>query len=136
MELPLDPQLALANLPFGSSREEVRALLGGAPQLFRRSPASRDSDYWAPLGLFAYYDDADKLEALELAAPASPTLAGHILTALPMQEARQVLLQHDDAMEDESDGAISKALGIGIWSEAGMEGVVQSVIRFSVGYYD
>ena len=136
MELPLDPKLALVKLPFGSSRGEVRAFFDGEPQPFRRSPTSRDSDYWAALGIFAYYDDADNLEAIELAAPASPSLVGQVLTSLRLQEAKEVLRQHDHAMEDESDGAISKALGIGIWSEAGLDGLVQAVIRFSGGYYD
>jgi hypothetical protein len=136
MDLPLDPKLALAKLPFGSSRVEVRAFFGGEPQLFRRSPASRDGYYWAALGVFAYYDNADNLEAIELAAPASPSLTGQVLTSLRLQDAKQVLRQHDHAMEDESDGAISKALGIGIWSEAGMDGLVQAVIRFKGGYYD
>jgi hypothetical protein len=136
MELPLDANMALTDLPFGSSKSNVRAFFGGEPQPFRRTPTSREGDYWADLGVFASYDDAETLEALELAATANPCLSGQALTSLPLQSAKQLLRRVDDALEEESDGAISKKVGISIWSGAGMHGMVQAVLRFKPGYYD
>lgn len=136
MELPLDANMALTDLPFGSPKSSVRAFFRGEPQPFRRTPASREDDYWADLGVFASYDDADALEALELAAPANPSLSGQILTSLPLQKAKQLLRLVDDAMEDEGDAATSKKFGISIWSGAGNHGMVQAVLRFTPGYYD
>lgn len=136
MDLPLDPGLALGNLPFGSPKTSVRAFFGGQPRPFRRSPESREDDYWADLGLFASYNDAGTLEALEFAAAAEPSVQGQSLTSLPMWKARELLYSIDDALVVETGAATSKKWGISAWSEAGDDGLVQSVLRFIPGYYD
>lgn len=136
MQLSLDPSLALADLPFGTPRTVVQDFFDGDPRPFHRSQASRESDYWAELGVFAYYDNAGTLEGLELASPAGPSLSGQVLTALPLQKAKQLLRRLDPTMEDEGSSATSKALGIAIWTGAGEHGMVQAVLRFRRGYYD
>jgi hypothetical protein len=136
MELPLDASLALANLPFGSPKSSVRTFFGGQPQPFHRTPASREEDYRADVGVFASYDEAGALEALEFAAPAEPSVQGQLLTSLPMRKAKELLQLIDDALAVEAGAATSKKWGISVWSGAGDDGVVQSVLRFASGYYD
>ncbi len=136
MELPLDPNMALEGLHLGSCKQAVRDFFQGGPQTFQRTPHSNEGDYWPDLGVFAYYDDAEALEALELTAPARPMLSGHTLTSLPFQKAKQLLQRLDHEVEIDSDGAISKKFGIGLWSGAGAHGAVDAVIRFVPGYYD
>ena len=140
MELPLTPESALAGLPFGTPRDAVRSFIGGHPREFRRWPEADDrpSDYWPDLGIFAYYDSADTLEALELAASAQPILAGHVLTSLPLQKAKELLRTFDTEIEIEEDGyqVTSKKLGVGLWSGEGPHGIVQAVMKFAPGYYD
>lgn len=136
MELPPDPNLALSNLPFGTCRDEVRRFFPGEPQSFRRTQTDREGDYWADLGVFAHYDDADGLEGVELASPAHPVLSGENLTSLTIQKAKQLLRRFDRTIEDQGNAAISKVLGIALWTGAGDHGIVQAVMRFAPGYYD
>ena len=136
MELPLDPHMALIDLPFGTPRRQVKTFFSGEPQPFRRSSVSREGDYWPDLGVFASYDEADTLEGLKLSAPAGPFLSGKILTVLPLQEAKQLLRRLDDAMEEKGEAAISKRYGIAVWTSAGMHGNVKAGLRFAPGYYD
>ncbi|WP_374528717.1 hypothetical protein [Novosphingobium sp.] len=136
MDLPLDPELALPSLPFGTSRHDVRRFFPGEPHPFRRTQADRESDYWAELGIFAYYDDAERLEALELASPARPVVSGETLTCLTLHNAKQLLRHLDATIEEESGAATSKALGLAIWTGAGEDGIVEAVLRFAEGYYD
>jgi hypothetical protein len=136
MELALETGMALSGLPLGSPRSKVTGFFGREPRPFKRTETCNESDYWPDLGVFAYYDDAANLEALEFAEPANPAVLGHVLTDISLQEAQQLLRRLDRDVEIEADGAISKKLGIGIWSEAGMDGPVQAVIRFRDGYLD
>ncbi|MBF9152054.1 hypothetical protein [Novosphingobium jiangmenense] len=136
MDLPLDPEVALPSLPFGTNRHEVRRFFAGEPRTFRRTQADRESDYWAELGVFAYYDNADRLEAIELASPARPVISGETLTCLTLQKAKQLLKRLDDNMKDEGGAATSKALGIAIWTGAGEHGMVNAVLRFAPGYFE
>lgn len=136
MDLPLDASLALANLPFGAPKSSVRALFGRQWQPFYRTPSSREDDHWANLGVFASYDEAGALEALEFAAPAQPSVQGQPITSLPLRRAKELLHAIDDALEVETGAATSKKWGISVWSGGGEEGIVQSVLRFAPGYYD
>jgi hypothetical protein len=136
MNLPLDPKLALANLPFGLHRDQVKRFFGGEPTPFCRTQADQEGYFWPTLGVFAYFDDADGLEGLELAAPANPSIAGTDLTSLTIQQAKQLLKRFDNSLDDEGSAATSKALGIAIWTGSGSHGVVQAVMRFAPGYYD
>jgi hypothetical protein len=88
--------------------------------------------------MFAYYDSADTLEALEVAASAQPILSGHVLTSLPLQKAKELLLKFDTEIEIEEGGylVISKKLGVSLWSGEGPHGIVQAVMKFAPGYHD
>ena len=136
MDLPLDECMALNGLPFGASRIEVRAFVGGEAQRFRRSVVGPEGDHWPEFGIFAYYNDAEQLEALEMSKPAKVYFFGTDLISLSLCKAKQVLSSVDETMEDEGNAGISKKWGVGVWTGSGEHGQVQAVIRFANGYYD
>jgi hypothetical protein len=135
-ELVFEPGGGLKDLPIGSSKESVRAFFGKGHQPFSRSSDSYPADYWSKEGIFAYYDVANLLEALEFSEPSEPTLHGICLTTTSLSGAIDVLRSLDPKLHVEQDGAISKKLGIGIWSSGELDQPVESVITFGPGYYD
>jgi hypothetical protein len=127
----------LKGLPIGSPVDVVRAFLGGGHQPFKRSPDSQETDYWPSEGIFAYYDAANRLEAIEFSPPSDPTLLGASLTNASMRDAIEHLRSLDPETLVEQSGATSKKLGIGVWSSTGKhDQPVMSVIIFGPGYYD
>ncbi|MCW2396650.1 MULTISPECIES: hypothetical protein [unclassified Sphingobium] len=126
----------LRGLPLGSSRGSVRAFFGNGHQPFKRSADSEEADYWSKEGVFAYYDDAELLEALEFSKPSDPTLQGESLTTVMMGEAIDYLLMLDPELRLEPGGATSSKVGVGVWSSTGEpDQPVMSVITFGPGYY-
>lgn len=136
MEVSLDPTMAFEGLPLGASKADVRTFFRRQPSPFHRTPTSNEADYWPELGVFAYYDDDERLVGVELAEKASPTVGGKVITSLTLQAAKKHLRRLDPDVELENDGATSRRLGISIWSEAGEREPVQSVMCFASGYYD
>lgn len=127
----------LKGLPIGSSAGSVRAFFGRGHQPFKRSPDSHETDYWPDEGVFAYYDAANLLEAIEFSTPSDPTLQGASLTTAMLRDAIGHLRSLDPETRLEAGGATSTKLGVGIWSSTGeLDQPVMSVITFGPGYYD
>lgn len=117
MIFDIEPTAGIRGLPLGSPRAAVREFFGTDPQVFRRTPSGNPADYWAQEGVFAYYDGADNLEALEFASPAEPKLDGERLTGAAMKQATAFLMSLDPAVSVEEGGASvhSTRLGVAIW---------------------
>jgi len=136
-ELAFELGGGLKGLPLGLSKERVRAFFGNDHQQFRRSPDSNPTDYWAAAGVFAYYDGADFLEAMEFSSPSDPTLNGASLVRVSMGDAIERLRLLDPDLSVEPGGATSTKLGIGVWSSTGaLDQLVMSAITFRPGYYE
>lgn len=87
--------------------------------------------------MFAHYDATNLLEAIEFAAPSDPTLGGVSLATATMRDAIDHLCSLDPQTQPEGGGAISTALGVGVWRSTGeLDQPVMSVITFGPGYYD
>jgi hypothetical protein len=126
---------------FGMKPSEVRAILGVQFESFRRSPTTiHPCDFFAKLGCFVYYDDTSgRVEAVEFAEPAQPTLNGVNLLGLGFTDLIEQIKKTDPEVTVESDGFISLSLGVGGWAPAAEdepEAPPQSVIVFVRGYYD
>jgi len=102
-----------------------------------RSPDSNEADYWPDEGVFAYYDAAKLLEAIEFSTPSDPMLQGASLTTATLANAIDHMRSLDPETRLEPGGATSTKLGIGVWSSTGeLDQPVMSVITFGPGYYD
>jgi hypothetical protein len=136
-ELAIELGGGLKGLPIGSSVGSVRVFFGSGHQPSKRSPNGYKADYWPDKGVFAYYNAANLLEAIEFSTPSGPTLEGACLTTAKMQDAFNHLLSLDPETRLELSGATSTKLGIGVWSSTGEPAQpVMSVITFGPGYYD
>ncbi|MGS0996966.1 hypothetical protein [Rhodanobacter sp. UC4436_H3] len=140
MERVITSQKGVGRLVFGMSAAQVRALLHARFNSFKRTPdAACPSDHFADLGLFAIYDKAGHLEAIELAPPAAPELYGMNLLGMGFDEAVKYLKSKDPQLEREVDGAISLALGISLYAPHAAKDPKlpsESVLVFAPGYYD
>lgn len=137
MAFDIVPLHGITGLAFGASKDDVRLHFGEGYREFRRTPGAALSDYWADLALFAYYDEAARLEALEFAPEAVVRLAGQNLFALDGRAATKFLSDMDGTLTEDADGLTSERLGIGIWTNARpIDSAPQSVLVFRHGYLD
>jgi hypothetical protein len=140
MRFDLHPLRGANNLEFGMPNFQVRRLMDRPFSSFRRGGhTGTPDDYFDTAGLFAYYDDQGRLEALEFATPAAPTLDGIDLLAISFSQAEQLLRLKGGAITEDRDGAQSDTLGIGLWAPDGGEDPAapcEAIIVFRRGYYD
>jgi hypothetical protein len=88
MDFEITPHKGADNIEFNMSRDEVRKRIGGAFRSFKRWQDDEPLvDNYHDIGLFCYYDAADRLEALEFVSPARPAVAGVKLLGLSFKEA-------------------------------------------------
>jgi hypothetical protein len=140
MQIIISPLRGAGNIEFGMPQEKVRELVGGKFRSFKRG--SQDSipcDYFMNICTFFYYDSERRLEAVEFASPARPTIAGMELLGLGFDEACANLEFLDSQLEREVDGAIAYRLGVSIYSPLAKNNPtapVESVVAFRPGYYN
>lgn len=134
------PLRGVGNIEFNSPREEVRRLVNAPLQSFKRSfDDPFPCDYYRAMGAFFYYDVEDRLEAIEFAAPARPTVGGLELLGLGFDEACASLRTLDSDVRQEIDGAIAPHLGVSVYAPLAKDdpaAPVESVLAFRPGYYD
>jgi hypothetical protein len=137
MPFEIKPRRGLKGLSFDSSKDEARSFFGSDFSFGQRGEGSRLHDYWPEVPVFAYYDEHDRLEALEFASDANVFLDGIRLFDLRANQAIQFLRQRDAHLRLEQDGATSKELCLGLWIPDAFEpeAAVESVILFRDGYY-
>ena len=140
MKYEIAPGRGVNGILFGTGMQGVRAALGAGFKSFKRTPdAAHPCDYFADVGLFANYDKAGHLEAIELASPATPELYGINLLGMGFDQAVKYLKSKDPQLEREADGAISLALGISLYAPHAAKDPKlpsESVLVFAPGYYD
>ncbi len=139
MKFEIKPKIGVDVVHFGMDTNSVRQALGGQFESFLRTPASTiPCDYFAHIGVFAYYKLPGVLEALEFAAPAELSFKGANLLGALAFDVKRLLEQFDETLELDSSGIISHQLGIGVyapgWDEEEAQ-VVESAILFEEGYY-
>lgn len=126
------------DLRFGMSQAEVRQIAGRPVRFFKRGNVE-PTDLFESIGLFAIYDQHGKLQALEFAAPAAPTLEGVDLLSIPFARAKQLLRLVGGDIYEGVDQARSSTLGIGLWAPASPEDPAapcESVIACRRNYFD
>jgi hypothetical protein len=89
--------------------------------------------------VFAYYDKHGRLEAVEFAPPANPMLDGVELLRISHETVMSTLRAKDPVLEQDRDGALSHAVGIGLYAPTAEDDPTkpcESIIAFRPGYYD
>ena len=85
MDFSISPLKGVGTIQFGMSPDEVRACVNQGFKSFKRAPQdSFPADYFQDIGTFCYYDSDGKLEAMEFASPAQPSIKGAKLLDLSL----------------------------------------------------
>ena len=77
VKLEILPYQAVAGVQFGMTPAKVREVLGNPERCFKKTPTSElETDAFDHLGIQVFYKQPGVCEAIELSAPAEPTLRG------------------------------------------------------------
>jgi len=140
MDYRIDPLVGVGPIRFSMSREAVREHMKSRLQSFQRSPVDAIlCDFFPDEGAFFYYDSRDYLEAIEFAAPATPTLFGVDIFGLTFRTAVSWLSEFDTHIEVEPDSVIAFELGVSVYAPLAKDDEdvrVESVLIFRRGYYN
>ncbi|WAF68959.1 hypothetical protein NRK98_02605 [Aeromonas dhakensis] len=136
----INPFVGAGNIKFGMTPDQVRLLLGGGFDSFKRTESSAfPCDYFEDLGVFFYYNSSGVLEAIEFTEPAAPEFEKKDLLKISLKDLIKLLSDKDKGLEIESDSLTSHALGIGAYAPDADEDPslpAESIIIFEKGYYD
>jgi hypothetical protein len=140
MRLPIEPYLGVGPIRLGMSRAQVRTVVPSPSYEFKKFPESPSPlDVYDEVGLHIHYTAADVCEAVEMFAPASPTLSGRTLVGEDFEKVVSWLREKDPALEIDRAGLKSRALGIALYAPAGPDEPhvpVEAVMVFRRNYYE
>ena len=140
MDLTIEPYAGVLPIRFGMPRAEVRRLLAPEVPVTKKlfvSPLPRDT--FLQTGLHVYYRDPGCCEAVELFAPAAPTLHGQPILGRPYTQVERWLLQLDPSSRLDPTGLRASQLGVAVFIPSRVKSPndsVQGVIAFDRGYYE
>lgn len=140
MDLYIEPYVGVGPIRFGTSRAEVRRLLGPDPPVSKKlfvSPLPRDT--FIAAGVHIYFKEPDVCEAIELFSPAIVTLRNQTLLGRRYREVERWLQHLDPSCALNPTGLRSIHLGIGIYVPSAIKAPddpVEGVIAFDQGYYE
>lgn len=129
---------SVGGIRFDESRDKVRQLLGSKFEEFRRAPCSvNTSDHYVDMGCFIYYDEANKVEAIELSKPAKAIFNGVDLLDISARSLIVLMTIDDSKIEMEPDGFVSRKTGISAYipDADAFESRAESILVFRAGYY-
>ena len=107
MRFEITPRKGINSLRFGDDREEVRKALSTTLGPYSMGLRGADAyDCYSVAGLFAYYDSADKLEALEAARPSEVQFSGADILSMDLGAAIAFLSEIGEEVTPEEDGAV------------------------------
>jgi hypothetical protein len=85
MTWTLRPFVGVGPLSFGMQRKEVQDRMGSKPRRVAKEPGKPPVDQYGDEGVQAYFDDADRLEFVELTPKAAVDLSGVQLLGRDLQ---------------------------------------------------
>ena len=136
----IKPGIGVGTLRFGMSITEARQAMGvmNPETVDKCGPGEPPTDFFFGC-VFAYYDTASRLQAVECWLPVRPTLDGVDLLGMSARMAMDLLSSRDTSFEYELGGATAPNLGVGLYvPHPGTESrePAETVIVFVKGYYD
>jgi hypothetical protein len=137
----VNPFKSVGPIVFGMEPADVRKGIGGEFRIIRRGLLpEEDEDYFEKLGIFAYYDNGGRLEALQFAGPIEPVIEERRMLGLPFDKVVGILIAKDRGLQIDRDGALSPSLGLSVWAPAAIDSPpsdpVEAVLVFGPRYYD
>ncbi len=139
MKFDINPRIGAGGLRLGMTRGEARTCFDEKPETFHRGQDPNETDFFVGVGAFAYYDDAEVVEAIELAAPAQAVLQGRDLLKMTFAEAKAFLTGLDAGLAVEVDALTAYRLGVAVWASLAKDdpdAPIETAIVFRDGYYD
>ncbi len=132
--------IGLGAVTFGMLRAEVEAAMGTLPRRFRKTVACTTlTDAFDRQGMQVFYDEQDRVEALEVFAPARPVFGELDLFSTPYTVLIDAMRALDPDLQEDELGFTSNALGFGVYAEhkdVDPERPSEGVIVFRQGYYE
>lgn len=139
VKLEILPYQAVAGVQFGMTSAKVREILGNPERRFKQTPTSElETDAFDHLGIQVFYKQPGVCEAIELSAPAQPTLRGKRLVGHSFQALKEWFQAIDDSVEIDDTGLTSHRFGTGLYAPFAAispDEPIESVIVFEKGYY-
>jgi hypothetical protein len=139
LDFEITPYRNVGPIEFGMARARVRLTLGAHYSEFWKSDTSTNSsDSYDASGLIIYYDNADLVEAVEIAPPAIARFEGINLLGMPAKSVVELFHRLDEGLTVDDFGLTSLAYGVGAYipdMDAAMD-PPESVIAFRRNYYD
>ena len=127
------PYKAVGPLYFGLTRDQGRSLLGEKFSSFRKGPYSAtDTDAYDECGLHLYYDEKDRLEAIEAFEPCPVYYRDISLLNISVREVLDRLASLGVSARYD-DGHLLDAGGFALYAP---DDVVRAVTVYRKGYYD
>ena len=140
MTLEIKPYEGAGGILFGMTPEQVRSIIGNEVKTFKKASSTRSfTDAFIGKGIHVYYDEDNKCEAIEFAAPSNPTFKGYKLIEIPFIEVKETFIVMDDKLEVDETGFTSPKYGIGVYVPTLKDSMfepIQGVIAFKAGYYN
>src|SRR5262245_38903685 len=102
---------------FGMTRQEVQAALGRNPRAFRKVPSEKQlTDVYDTIGLYAYFDDDDRLEYVELTDLRVLSLYGESLFGPLMKAVENRMRAFDVDVVPNDEGFDCFGIGISVYA--------------------
>ena len=127
------PLKSIGEVVFGESRENVRHKLGAFQEFKKTNRAKNTTDDFG--FCHAYYDVEDKCEAIEFVRNETSVMwEDRDIYAYDYKTLEQFVASHDDALDIDSSGFISKKLQLAVYSPD--KETIQAILFAREGYYD
>jgi hypothetical protein len=127
-------------LQLGVDASAVAGAIGPATRHIDGDEADEGStDLYAALGVLVRYDADGRVEAIELAGPVVPVVAGRLLLGSSFRDLADWFAERDPDLIVLGDGLTSLTLGVGLYAPSAREDpdlAPEGVIVFPRGYYD
>jgi hypothetical protein len=141
MKMIIQPYIGVGNVLFGSTRNEVqKALYPAQATPFNRSREEQNtSDFYKSIGVFVYYNDQEKCEAIEFGDKMELEFEAFKIFKHSYIETERFFAQYDSELDLDDSGFSSYKLGIGIYAPKCREDEnckIEGLIVFKEGYYD
>ena len=133
------PYQGLAGVAFGMTPDEVRRVLGGSFQQFKKTPqTSMLTDDFYELGMRVYYKSPGHCEAVEVYKPGTPVIEGIAPLGRRFDQMIDEFKVLDSSVVVEDSGLTSFLFGISLYAPFALEcpeDPVEGILVFENGYY-
>lgn len=131
--LEIQPFTSVGELVFGTDRTSIRKTLDYDHDPFNKTANGNLVDAYDNLGIHLHYDDADKLEFVEMFEPAEVVYGGVALLAAPFSKIKAEFARMGIMGEATDVGYLFLAIGVAFVLE---DGGIDSVSASRAGYFD